>query len=361
MIHTLVARLARLLAAYSARLCPVILSALLITGASASIAVAAPFAGFAPLMLAAIGPPIEDDFAQPLESLPTSSFAASVMSGSAGINPLRVLDAAGSAISQQGGQSAGRGQGLSTALNIMLVLTVMTLAPSILLMTTCFTRILIVLGMLKQALGTSTVPPPQVITALALFATLMVMAPTVERINQEAVIPYRNGEITDHDQLWLKAQQPVRDFMFDQIDASNNWSSVYMILSRRGYDITEPEKLSRADVDMVTLVPAFMLSELKVAFLLGFKVYLPFLVIDMVVGTVLISMGMMMLPPVMVSLPFKILLFVLVDGWTLVVGGLMKSVADSTLGPVALLPARFAVPISDTFFPLWFSISPPLA
>jgi len=254
------------------------------------------------------------------------------------LNPLRMLDVAGSAMNGQGkAGSADRkeGQGLSTALNIMLVLTVMTLAPSILLMTTCFTRILIVLGMLKQALGTSTIPPPQVITALTLFITLMVMAPTIDRINNEAIAPYRAGEIRNYDELWEKAQQPVRDFMFDQIEVSGNWSSVYMILERRGIDVSEPERLTRADVDMVTLVPAYMLSELKVAFLLGFKVYLPFLVIDMVVGTVLISMGMMMLPPVMVSLPFKVLLFVLVDGWTLVVGGLMRSVASQGLEPIA--------------------------
>jgi flagellar biosynthetic protein FliP len=267
-----------------------------------------------------VGPPV-DDAAPP----PTISFENALMGPPApasSLNPLRSMAAAGEAVSQ------GRGDGLSTALNIMLVLTVISLAPSIILMMTCFARILIVLGILKQALGTSTVPPPQIITALALFATLVVMSPTLDRINEEAVKPWQRGEIRDHDELWSKARQPMRDFMFDQIDASGNWSSVYMILSRRGVDVSEPERLTREDVDMLTLVPAYMLSELKVAFLLGFKVYLPFLVIDMVVSTMLISMGMMMLPPVMVSLPFKILLFVLVDGWTLVVAGLMRSVAQ---------------------------------
>lgn len=256
------------------------------------------------------------------------------------INPLSVLESVGNTLNSQRGQGVSSGMtgeqgpsqgGLSTALNIMIVLTVMTLAPSIVLMTTCFMRFLIVLGMLKQALGTSTVPPPQVITALAMFMTFLVMAPTFDRINSEAITPYRNGEIRNYDELWDRAKQPIRDFMFDQIDASKNWSSIYMILDRRGVDTSQPENLTREDVDMLTLVPAYMLSELKVAFLMGFKVYLPFLVIDMVVSTMLISMGMMMLPPVMVSLPFKILLFVLVDGWTLVTGGLMASFVQPTL------------------------------
>ncbi len=271
-----------------------------------------------------IGPPADDVDTSAAEP---ESFAPATM------NPLAALDQVGNAIQQRGGgtgamPSAGQpaSGGLSTAINIMLVLTVVSLAPSIILMTTCFTRVIIVLGMLKQAMGTSTVPPPQVITALALFVTLIVMAPTIERIHTEAIVPYRQGTVTDYDELWERAKQPIRDFMFTQIDSSNNWSSVYMILSRRGVDISEPEKLTRADVDMLTLVPAYMLSELKVAFLIGFKIYLPFLVIDMVISTMLISMGMMMLPPVMVSLPFKLLLFVLVDGWTLLVGGLMRSV-----------------------------------
>ncbi len=280
-------------------------------------------ASLAPVLSAharVVGPPVDDAAPPPTISLENALMGPPAPASS--MNPLRSMAAAGEAV------APGRGEGLSTALNIMLVLTVISLAPSIILMMTCFARILIVLGILKQALGTATVPPPQIITALALFTTLVVMAPTLDRINDEAIEPWRRGEIRDYDQLWSKARQPMRDFMFDQIDASGNWSSVYMILSRRGVDVSEPERLTREDVDMLTLVPAYMLSELKVAFLLGFKVYLPFLVIDMVVSTMLISMGMMMLPPVMVSLPFKILLFVLVDGWTLVVAGLMRSVAQ---------------------------------
>jgi len=195
-------------------------------------------------------------------------------------------------------------------------------------MTTCFLRISIVLGLLKQAIGTSSVPPPQIIVALSLFMTLLVMSPTIDRINTEAVAPYKAGTITDHEQLWDRAKQPIRDFMFDQIEATNNWSSVYMLLNYRGVDTTHPEKLTRSHVDLITLVPAYMLSELKTAFLMGFRVYLPFLVIDMVISSLLISMSMMMLPPVMISLPFKLLLFVMVDGWQLVVGSLMHSFAQ---------------------------------
>jgi flagellar biosynthetic protein FliP len=234
--------------------------------------------------------------------------------------------------------SAGGG-GLSTAINILVVLTVISLAPSIMLMTTCFVRIMIVLGLLRQALGTTSIPPPQVITALALFMTLLVMSPTLDRINAEAIQPYRQGQITDYDTLWNKAKQPMRDYMFAQIDASSNWNSLYMVLEYRGVDVSQPENLTRADVDMITLIPAYMLSELKIAFLMGFKLYLPFLVIDMVISTLLIAMGMMMLPPVLISLPFKLLLFVLVDGWTLVVGGLLTSFAQPE-AVAALNPAQ---------------------
>jgi len=146
------------------------------------------------------------------------------------------------------------------------------------------------------------------------------------------VLPYRSGEIKDYDTLWAKSRQPLRDFMFDQIEATGNWSSVYMVLNYRGIDTSEPSRLTRNDVDMVSLIPAFMLSELKTGFLLGFKVYLPFLVIDIVISSLLISMGMMMLPPVLISLPFKLLLFVLVDGWTLVVGSLMQSFVTHPAG-----------------------------
>jgi flagellar biosynthetic protein FliP len=250
-----------------------------------------------------------------------------------GINPLSVMDAAGrafsgagvGAIGSGGGGSDSAGSALSTPVTILLLLTIISLAPAIVLMTTCFPRILIVLGLLKQAIGAQGIPPPQVITALALFMTMIVMAPTYDRVYKEAIAPWSSGEIRDMDTLWLKARQPVRDFMFDQIEATANWNSVYMVLEYRGIDTSEPERLTRADVDMVSLIPAFMIAELKTAFLLGFRIYLPFLVIDMVISSLLISMSMMMLPPVLISLPFKLLLFVMVDGWQLVVGGLLRS------------------------------------
>lgn len=244
-------------------------------------------------------------------------------------NPISVMSEASRALPGHGSDGSSTGDpakgGLSTAINILILLTVIGLAPSIVLMTTCFVRMLIVLGFLKQAIGTQSIPPPQVVTALALFMTMLVMAPTVDRIQTEAIAPYQRGEIRDYDTLWNKGKQPLRDFMFNQIEATGNWSSLYMILDYRGKDVSQPENLTREDVDMVSLVPAYMLSELKTSFLMGFRVYLPFLVIDMVVSTMLISMSMMMLPPVLISLPFKILLFVLVDGWSLVVGNLMHS------------------------------------
>ncbi len=253
-------------------------------------------------------------------------------------NPVRVLSDAAAMVPGQAGRSDEGG--LSVALNIMILLTVITLVPSIMLMTTCFMRIMIVLALVRQAIGAQSIPPPQVITGLALFLTAMVMAPTIDRVWNEAVVPYQAGEITDYDELWDRAKRPMRDYMFDQIEATGNWSSVYMILEYRGVDISDPSRLTRADVDMMTLVPGYMLSELKVGFVMGFKVYLPFLVIDMVIATILISMSMMMLPPVLISLPFKLLLFVLVDGWTLVVGSLLQSFVQD--GDGARLSAQAA-------------------
>ena len=192
-------------------------------------------------------------------------------------------------------------------------------------MTTSFVRIIVVLGLLKQAMGTQTLPPSQVILGLSLFMTFLVMSPTMERVYEEAIGPYQRGEIVNQLEMWDRAKQPVRDFMFAQIEATGNWSSLYMILNYKGVDTSEPSEIQRADVDTLTLVAAFMLSELKTAFLMGFRIYLPFLVIDIIISSVLISMSMMMLPPVLISLPFKILLFVMVDGWQLVVGSLLTS------------------------------------
>ena len=248
------------------------------------------------------------------------------------LNPLDVLGDAGNLIGGAGnvggrirGDAGSSQGGISVALNIMLLLTVISLVPSIMLMTTSFVRIMVVLALLRQALGTQSLPPSQVITGLALFMTALVMKPTIDRIWGEAVVPYQNGEISDVDVLWDRASTPMRDFMFDQIEATDNWSSLYMVLNYQGIDTSAPETIKRADVSTMSLVPAFMLSELKVSFLMGFRVYLPFLVIDMVIASLLISMSMMMLPPVLISLPFKLMLFVMVDGWSLIVGSLLES------------------------------------
>ena len=237
------------------------------------------------------------------------------------VNPVELLESAGTLLPGGAGDDGPR---LDTTVSILLLLTVLSLAPAVLVLCTCFTRIVVVLGLLRQAMGTASLPPTQVITGLALLLTFMVMAPAFQRIQREAITPYQAGELTQL-QAWDAAKQPLRDFMFDQIDHAGNWDGVYMMLEYQGVDLSEPGELTRADVDTLALVPAFVLSELKVAFLMGFRLYLPFLIIDMVISSILISMGMMMLPPVLISLPFKLLLFVLVDGWRLVVGGLLES------------------------------------
>ncbi|GAB4382809.1 MAG: hypothetical protein Kow0022_01140 [Phycisphaerales bacterium] len=282
----------------------------------------------------------------PIERGPEAS-AVELPSLPAQINPLRVMAEASGMLNgaSESGADPSEKPGLSVAVNVMLLLTVITLVPSILLMTTCFVRILVVLALLRQAMGTQSLPPPQVVTGLALFMTILVMSPTIDRIWNEAVVPYQNGVIRDYDTLWNAAKQPMRDFMFDQIEATGNWSSVYTILNYRGIDTSSPATLTRADVDMVSLVPAYMLSELKTAFLLGFRVYLPFLVIDMVIASLLISMSMMMLPPVLISLPFKLLLFVLVDGWTLVVGSLLETFVQEGMSGRLSAETSAAVPL----------------
>jgi flagellar biosynthesis protein FliP len=234
-------------------------------------------------------------------------------------NPISMLEEATKAVPAFGGD-------LSAPLNILMLLTVLTVAPAILILCTCFTRVIIVLSLLRQAMGTNTLPPSQVIVGLSVFITIVAMAPTATKMYEEGLRPYMNGEQRDQSLAWERAKQPLRDFMFSQIDATGNWSAVYMMLKYRGVDVSDPSLLSRADVDMVTLVPAYVISELKTSFLIGFRVFLPFLVIDMVVSSLLISMGMMMLPPVLISLPFKLLMFVMVDGWQLVVGSLMAGI-----------------------------------
>lgn len=249
------------------------------------------------------------------------------------LNPFSIAESALEAI-------PGFDGGLSAAINIVILMTVLTLSPAVLVMCTCFTRIIIVLGLLRQAMGTHSMPPAQVITGMALFMTFLVMAPTAERVWNEAILPHQQGDPQVRSQIdvWNRARIPIRDFMFDQIDASGNWDSVYVLMEYRGHDVSDPSKLTVEDVDMLTLVPAFIMSELKIAFMIGFRIYLPFLIIDMVIASLLISMGMMMLPPVLISLPFKLLLFVLVDGWDLLVSSLLMGFVQRGESVEAALP-----------------------
>ncbi|MEA3362562.1 MAG: flagellar type III secretion system pore protein FliP [Thermodesulfobacteriota bacterium] len=205
---------------------------------------------------------------------------------------------------------------VSTALQILVVLTILSVAPAILLMTTGFTRIVIVLSFMRQALGTQSAPSNQIVIGLALFLTFFVMAPVFNQINEQALQPYLDKQISQEKAL-EEALQPMRKFMFSQVGEKDLQLLV---------DISKsPQPENQADISMMTLMPAFMLSELKRAFQMGFLLFVPFLMVDMIVASILMSMGMMMLPPIIVSLPFKILLFVLVDGWSLVIGSLVKS------------------------------------
>jgi flagellar biosynthetic protein FliP len=211
---------------------------------------------------------------------------------------------------------------LSSTLKILLLLTVVSLAPALLMMTTCFVRIAVVLGLLRQALGTGQLPSGQVVTSIALFMTLLVMWPVWNKVYHEAIVPYTAREIP-LDEAWRSGVKPVRDFMSAQIERTGNSDDVWLFY--KYLPEGTPAPTSYDDVPLVVLLPAYLLSELKTAFLIGFQIYLPFLVVDLVVASVTISMGMVMLPPVLVSLPLKLLLFVLVDGWHLVVGMLLDS------------------------------------
>ena len=198
------------------------------------------------------------------------------------------------------------GGSLSAPVKMLLVLTILSLAPSILIMLTSYTRIIIVLHFLRTAIGTQTAPPNQVLIALALFLTFFIMWPTFQQINTEAIQPLDKGEITT-EEAFTVAQGPIREFMYGQTQEKD--LKLFVDISDETYD-------SYDDVPMTTLIPAFIF---------GFVIYIPFIVIDMVVASVLMSMGMMMLPPTTISLPFKILLFILADGWDLVIGSLVKT------------------------------------
>jgi flagellar biosynthesis protein FliP len=212
-------------------------------------------------------------------------------------------------------------EGLGSTLQVVLLLTVVSLAPAALLMTTCYVRIVVVLSLLRQAIGTQNLPPTQVITALSMFLTLLVMTPVWKQVYDDAVVPYTQHQI-GAEQAWKAGVAPVRRFMSMQIEHTQNTEDVWLFMS---YLPKQATPKSYDDVPLQALLPAFMLSELKTAFLIGFRIFLPFLILDMVVASVTVSMGMLMVPPALISLPLKLLLFVLVDGWHLVVGMLLQS------------------------------------
>ncbi len=204
---------------------------------------------------------------------------------------------------------------LSSTVRILLIITILALAPSILIMLTSFTRIIVVLHFLRAAIGTSTSPPNQVLIGLALFLTLFIMWPTLESINENAIQPFDEGEITQEEAIEA-AEEPIRNFMYGQTQEKD--LNLFC-------EIADVEYEDYDDVPFTVLVPSFIVSELRTAFIIGVLIYIPFIVIDMVVSSVLMSMGMMMLPPTTISLPFKVLFFVLADGWNLVIGSLVKT------------------------------------
>jgi len=207
-------------------------------------------------------------------------------------------------------------QDVALSLQILLVLTVLSLAPALLIMMTSFTRIVIILAFLRQGLGTQQVPPNQILVGLALFLTFFTMQPTFERIDKDALTPYLAGKLGTGE-AFKKAEEPIRQFMFKQTREKD--LALFVALSKSSRPRTP------ADISTWVLIPAFVIGELKKAFEIGFIIFIPFLIVDMVVASVLMSMGMLMLPPVLISLPFKILLFIMVDGWNLIVRSIALS------------------------------------
>ncbi len=212
--------------------------------------------------------------------------------------------------------NSGDPASVSTSIRLILLLTVLSLAPSILILMTCFARIVIVLSFVRTALATQQMPPNQVLIGLALFMTFFIMAPTFQEVNEVALTPLFAEEI-NLEEAYDLAASPFKEFM----SAHTRQKDLALFLDYAGVD--KPETIQ--DIPLTALVPAYAISEMKTAFQIGFMIFIPFLVIDMIVASILMSMGMMMLPPVMISLPFKILLFVLVDGWYLVVKSLLQS------------------------------------
>jgi flagellar biosynthetic protein FliP len=209
----------------------------------------------------------------------------------------------------------GNGE-LNSSLKILLTLTLMALAPTLIMMMTSFTRIIIVLHFTRAALNTQTAPPNQVLIGLALILTFFIMSPTVEQVYEEAYVPFDAGEI-DQEEALDRAITPMREFMSRHTQAKD--VGLFMEIAGQEWDVGDPES-----VPISVLIPSFMVSELRIAFFIGFMIYIPFIVIDMVVASTLMSMGMMMLPPTTISMPFKILLFVLADGWGLIIGSVVK-------------------------------------
>ena len=212
---------------------------------------------------------------------------------------------------------AQSGEDVSTTLQILLLLTILSLAPSILIMTTSYLRIIIVFHFLKNALGTQQMPPSQLLAGLALFITFFVMAPTWSKVNDLALKPLMDGEMTV-EEAYDKGIEPIREFMFTQV--RNEDLALFVDMS----DIETPE--DRNDLPTYILVPAYALSEIRAGFIIGFFLFIPFVMIDLIIGSILLSMGMMMIPPMMISLPFKILLFILVDGWNLIVTSVVQGI-----------------------------------
>lgn len=219
----------------------------------------------------------------------------------------------------EGARRAVDQDNVSTTLVVVFIVTVISLAPAILVMTTSFTRVIVVLGFLRQALGTQQTPPNQVLIGLALFLTFFIMMPTYLRVNEDALQPYMRGEIATPTEALERAVEPVREFMFRQARPVD--IKLFLDIARL------PRPDTSDDVPTHVLIPAFVISELNTAFQIGFLIYIPFLIIDMVVASTLMAMGMMMLPPIFVSLPFKIIMFVLIDGWNLLIGSLARSFA----------------------------------
>lgn len=217
----------------------------------------------------------------------------------------------------RGVEQAVQPENVSTTLVVFFLLTILSLAPAILVMTTSFTRIIVVLGFLRQAMATQQSPPNQVLIGLALILTFFIMWPTYNEVYTEAYVPYTNGEFDSATDAVSQALEPIRAFMFRQ--AREKDLALFINIARRDRPAT-PD-----DIPTHVLVPAFILSEIRIAFQIGFVIYIPFLIIDMVVASTLMAMGMMMLPPVFVSLPFKLVMFVLADGWYLLVGSLVRS------------------------------------